>query len=463
MELKIFNHRMLALIASIAISTTSFAQAKPVAPVTPQKQEAATEPFNDKDFQKQMTDLQKQMSKLQVKMNKLRMDKSMQKMVIASKKFNKEFKMKFKDFGKDFEGFGKDFGKSFGKDFGKDFAGSFKDMVPDMSNSFSGLKNFSLNLNSDSAEYKQKVASGEIIEKIKNYSKSYSVDANDILQISNSFGKITVNTWNKNEFKVDVQMKFGSDDADMVNDMINGSSVEDSKVGSTVSFKTNLFHSESKRRNSHQSIEINYTVYMPAGNPIDINNRFGAVILPDLSGKTFIKVSYGSLTAGQLSNSQNEIDLRFGDGNSSVGSCNNGKISVAYTKIKVGSINNIDADIKFGGINIDRLKGAADVNIKYGDGFRIGTIDKTVKNINVDAQFTKINFDFKQLENFNFDVTTKFGNFNYDDDRVKVTSKSPSDEDRGWSSTKSYKGYVGSTNSANKIVINASYTNVGFN
>nr|WP_294944923.1 hypothetical protein [uncultured Mucilaginibacter sp.] len=457
MELKIFNHRMLALIVSIAISTAAFAQAKPVAPAAPQTPDAPTEQLDDKAFQKQMGDLQKEMSKLQVKMNKLRMDKSVQKMVIASKKFNKEFKMKFKDFGKDF---GKDF-----KDFGKNFAGSFSGMVPDMNDSFSSFKNLNGNVNwkTDSAEYKQKVASGEITEKIKNYSKSYSVDANDLLQISNSFGKITVNTWNKSEFKVDVQMKFGSDDADAVNDMYNGSSVDDSKVGSTVSFKTNLFHSESNRRNNHQSIEINYTVYMPAGNPIDINNRFGAVILPDLSGKTFIKVSYGNLTAGQLSNSQNEIDLRFGDGNSSVASCNNGKISVAYTKIKVGSINNIDADIKFGGISIDRLKGAADVNIKYGDGFRIGTIDKTVKNINVDAQFTKINFDFKQLENFNFDVTTKFGNFNYDDDRVKVTSKSPSDEDRGWSSTKTYKGYVGSNNSANKIVINASYTGVSFN
>jgi hypothetical protein len=69
-------------------------------------------------------------------------------------------------------------------------------------------------------EYKEKVASGEIIEKIKNYSKSYSVDGNDLLQINNSFGKSgTVNTWNKNEFKVDVQMKFGSEDEEAVNDL----------------------------------------------------------------------------------------------------------------------------------------------------------------------------------------------------------------------------------------------------
>jgi hypothetical protein len=450
MELKIFNHRVFALIVSIAISTVAFAQAKPVAPQTP---DAPTERFDDKAFQKQMGDLQKEMAKLQVKMNKLRMDKSTQKLLIASKKFNKEFAIKFKDFGKDF-------GKSFGTDFGKNFSGSFSGMVPDMSNSFKNF-NGNIRMNMDSAEYKEKIASGEITEKIKNYSKSYSVDSNDLLQISNSFGKITVNTWNKNEFKVDVQMKFGSDDADAVNDMINGSSIDDSKVGSTISFKTNIYNSENKRRNNHQSIEINYTVYMPAGNPIDINNRFGAVNLPDLSGKAFIKVSYGALTASSLTNAQNDVDVRFGDAN--IANFNSGKIDVAYGKLKAGTVNNIAAEIKFSSISIDRLKGSADVNVKYGDGFRIGTIDKSVKSINVDAQFTKINFDFKQLENFNFDITTRFGNFNYDDERVKVTSKSPSDEERGWSSTKSYKGYVGSSGSSNKIVINASYTGVSFN
>ncbi|OOQ57599.1 DUF4097 family beta strand repeat-containing protein [Mucilaginibacter pedocola] len=460
MELRIFNTRVFALIASIALSTAAFAQAKPVAPVAPQTPEASTEQFDDKAFNKQMADLQKQMSKLQVQMNKLRMDKSAQKMAIASKKFNKEFKEKFKDFGKNFA----DFGKGFGTDFGKNFSGSFNGMVPGGNGSFStysGSFNSTSHAGMDSAEYREKVASGEISEKVKNYSKSYSVDANDLLQISNSFGRVTVNTWNKNEFKVDVQMKFGSDDEDRVNEMLNGSSIEDSKVGSTVSFRTNLYSGESRRRNGHQNIEINYTVYMPAGNPINIENKFGAVSLPELSGKAFVKVSYGALTVAALTNSQNDVDVRFGD--ASISNFNNGRIEVAYGKLKAGTVNNIDAEIKFGAISIDRLKGSADVSVRYGDGFRIGTIDKSVKNINVDAQFTKINLDFRQLENFAFDVTTKFGSFNFDDDRVKVTSKSPSDEDRGWSSTKSYKGYVGSSGSSNKIVINASYTGVNFN
>jgi len=40
---------------------------------------------------------------------------------------------------------------------------------------------------------------------VKNYSKTYSVDGNDALSINNKYGKVVVNTWARNEVKVDVQ------------------------------------------------------------------------------------------------------------------------------------------------------------------------------------------------------------------------------------------------------------------
>lgn len=445
MESKIFKHGVFALIASIVISTAALAQA---APVSPQTTEASADQQDDKELQKQMVDLQKQMSKLQKQMTKLQVQKNAKRIEFSAKKFSKEFKESFKDFG-------------------KDFSGSFSGMVPQLMNQINNNININTDVdintstttNGNQEDYNKRVASGDIIERVKNYSKTYSVDGNDLLQISNTYGKVTVNTWNRNEFKVDVQMKFGMDNEDDVNDMVNGSSIADSKVGSTVSFKTILYEGK-MRRSNNRNITINYTVYMPAGNPIDITNRFGGIVLPDLSGKALIKLSYGNLVALGLTNSQNDVVVKFGD--ASITNFNSGKVAVSYGKLKTGTVNNVDADIKFSSISIDRLKGSADVNVSYGDGFRIGNIDKTVKNINVDAKFTKINLNIADL-NFDFDVTTKFGSFNFNDDNVKVTSKTPSDEDRGWSSTKSYKGHSGKGGADNKIVINASYTGVSFN
>jgi hypothetical protein len=270
-----------------------------------------------------------------------------------------------------------------------------------------------------------------------------------------------VNTWAKKEFKVDVQMKFGADDEDYVNNMIDGSSISDSKVGSTVSFKTNLANNNNRRGSNH--IEVNYTVYMPAGNALDLTNRFGSTVLPDLSGKVTIAISYGSLIAQQLTNSENDIQIRFSqNGPSSIALLNGGKFKLAYGTLKAGTFNNVDVDISFSGLSIDRLKNTANFKVKYGDGVNVGTVDRSVKNINVNASFSKIKLDFKEAGSFNFDVVNKLGSFNYNDDNIKTTAKTPADEERGWSSTKTYKGYIGKNNSDGKITINASFTDVKF-
>jgi hypothetical protein len=457
MRTKIFKHGLLAAIAVLTIGASAFAQTTPVDPPAPPEAPEApmvtTPKLNTQEFTQKMSELKVKMRDLQKQMTKLQLKQTKQ-MTLTMKGFDKKFKGDFKDFGKNFN-------ESF-KDFGKNFAGSFSEMAPEFSGAFKNFNgiSYSNSNNINDEEYKEKVAKGQITEKIKNYSKSYSADANDILQINNSFGKVVVNTWTKNEFKVDVQMKFGSEDEEYVNNMINGSSISDSKVGNVVSFKTNIARNNNNSRHGDNHMEINYMVYMPAGNTLDLTNKFGSVTLPDLSGKTIIRVSYGTLNAQQLLSKDNDVRVRFGDAN--IVTFNGGKLDLGYGKVKAGTVNNVDATISFAGFSVDRLRNSADINIKYGDGFSIGSIDKSVRNLVINASFTKIKLDFKNADSFNFDVITKFGGFNYNDDNMKVTAKTPTDEERGWSSTKTYKGYIGKNNSDGKIAINASYTDVKF-
>lgn len=460
MKTKIFKHALLTVIAVLAISTGVSAQdSLAVPPMPPVKLKMKFK--DDKALKQNMADLKVKMQQLQKQMKhkNFKMDMDMK---FAFKDFDKNLNTTFKDFDKSFKDFGKNFNESF-KDFGKNFSGSFSELSPGFSGNLRTLNgvSYSNNTNGDSEEYKQKVASGEMIEKVKNYSKSYPADGNDVLQISNSFGKVVVNTWAKKEFKVDVQMKFGADDEEYVNNMINGSSISDSKDGSIVSFKTILARNNSNHGNNH--IEVNYTVYMPAGNALDLTNKFGSTVLPDLSGKVTVAISFGSLIAQQLTNSENDIQIKFTqNGPSSIALLNGGKFKLAYGKLKAGIFNNVDADISFSSVNVDKLKNSSTFRIKYGDGINVGTIDKSVKNININASFSKIKLDFKDSESFNFDITTKNGDFNYNDDKTKVTAKTPSDEERGWSSTKNYKGYIGKNNSDGKITITASFSGVKF-
>lgn len=440
MEIKTYK-RLFAFVALLSLGVAASAQdTLPAPPLPPEnyklnKEYKPVEGFDAKtmkQFNFKMKGLNKKMFALSNKINA--------KVFVKMKGFDKKFQAEFKDFG-------------------KNFAGSFSGMVPDIDVDINNNVSRSLS----DAEYKKQLASGEIIEKVKNFTKSYSVNSDDVLQIYNKFGKVTVNTWNKNEFKVDVQMKFSSDNERAVNDLIEGSGVTDSRSGNVVTFRTTIGNSNNNGGNRHQNMSIDYTVYMPSRNALEISNQFGGIVLPDLSGKVNVKLQFGRLVAQQLTNSQNDINISFEQGGpSTIEVLNGGKIKVQHGKVKLGTINNMTGDFDFSNVDIDRLKGTSDIDVKY-NRLNIGALDKAAKDINIKSQFTKINFDIKENDNFLFDVTAKMAGFDNGSGKAKITGKTPGDDERGYSSTKTYKGYVGKSNSDNKITIVANFGDINFN
>ncbi|HEY4196401.1 MAG TPA: hypothetical protein VGM63_12750 [Mucilaginibacter sp.] len=308
------------------------------------------------------------------------------------------------------------------------------------------------------------ITSGDIQEKVKSYSKSYPVDANDKLVIDNKYGKVTINTWNKNEIKVDVQIKGDASNDDTAQKMIDAVNISDSKDGNVVTFKTNFGNSSSSiwnlfnNMNNHHKVEINYTVYMPSTIALDMRNRYGSVVLPSLSGKVVLDNAYGSLTAKALTNPSNELNFRYYEVN--IEELNGGDLNLSYGSLKLGNVGKLEADVKYAPIDIGKLASSGSFNVKYGGGIKINEISKALKNLDINSTYSSVNIGLKGDESFDFDVTVKYNSFNYDENRVKVTSKSPSDETRGYKPTKNYKGYVGNSNSNCKININSTYQSV---
>ncbi|MBK7557733.1 MAG: hypothetical protein IPI54_05295 [Chitinophagaceae bacterium] len=74
-------------------------------------------------------------------------------------------------------------------------------------------------------------------EKSKSVNRTYNVSASDRLNISNSFGKVEVNTWNKNEIKVDVSIEVSANTDALAQKMIDRISVSDEKTVKRSSLK----------------------------------------------------------------------------------------------------------------------------------------------------------------------------------------------------------------------------------
>jgi hypothetical protein len=290
--------------------------------------------------------------------------------------------------------------------------------------------------------------------------------------IENQFGKVTVITWAKSEVKVDAEIKaYGNDDAE-TQKILDGATVADSKANSTVSYTTTIEKKDGSNsmwgswstngKSFVHKVEINYTIFMPAKNPLSITNRYGGVILPDLDGKLSLNTSYGSLTAKALNNPDNEISMRYSDVN--IGSLNGGKLTCSYGNgIKIDAANNLNLDARHISADISKLKSSGTITMHYGDGLKIGDLDKNLKNLNINSEYAGVSLGLDNKENFDFDVTVHNTTFNYGNHDVTVTTKSPDDDARRWVPTKNYKGHLGKGDPAKTIVIKASYYPVNFN
>jgi hypothetical protein len=299
---------------------------------------------------------------------------------------------------------------------------------------------------------------------VKNYSKTYPADANDVLSIENKYGSVTVNTWNRNEIKVDVQIKVSAGSDDATQKLLDNVNISDSKNGSSISFRTIIGEVKSSwysvfQGGTSRKMEINYTVYMPAKNELVIDNRYGAIYLPDLDGKVTINSAYGGLNAKSLTN---ESTLRVKYGNANIDNLNNCTIQLSYGDLTIGSVNTLTADVSYSPVKIGRLHNSAAINLRYGGGLQIGDLDRNVKNLAINSSYSNIDIGLSGDENADFAIVTHYGDFNYGDHAFTITAKSPDDEN-GFHSTKSYKGYIGKANNGKNITINTSYGNVKFN
>ncbi len=339
-------------------------------------------------------------------------------------------------------------------------------IVKNLEKTYTYNYNFKFNYDSNNEKLKQEVLDGDVKEKVKNYSKSYPADKNDELEIDNRYGKITVNTWAKNEFKVDVQIKaYANDDAE-AQKLLDQTSVVDSKDNDVVSFKTTIKSPgnswetivNDKTVNIHKVV-ISYTVYMPAKNALTINNKFGSTELPDLDGKITINNSNGSVVAKSLSHSDNVIMVKNGD--VSIGSLTDASVDVSSGDLSLDAADKVNVDMRYGAVKIGKINTSGTINVRYGDGIQIIDLGKNLKTLSVNSNYAPVKLGLANNTNANFDVTVHYKDFIYNNNAISVTSKTPGDE-KNWSATQTYKGHIGKGSTDKTIIIKANYGDVKF-
>ena len=218
---------------------------------------------------------------------------------------------------------------------------------------------------------------GSLEERQKKIEKNFKVKQNTKLEISNQFGEVTVQNWDRMEFDVVIEIIVNGKNESRADALLEKISIDIDETSSLISLETEM--NGNMNTKNDESFEVNYQIKMPSGNPLEVENKFGDVYLDDRSGTTELDVSYGNLKAESFSEAL-DLELSFGDG--SISSVARAKVIVKYSKLDIDEAEYLDMEQQFSDVELTKVSQII-LESKYGN-VEIGEVDV----IESDAQFS---------------------------------------------------------------------------
>ncbi len=288
--------------------------------------------------------------------------------------------------------------------------------------------------------------------KEKTISKTYNVNADAQINVSNSYGNVNVYLWDENKISIQVSIKVSGNNENKVNDKLSEIDVDFSASQSLVSAKTTFGNANWKGGNL--SYEINYIVKLPMNGSVDIINKYGNIAIDKLMGSSNITCHYGSINLGDFNNKSNNINIAYSN-KSSIHFIDKVNLKSQYSDIDIQKVNQIEINGNYNDFEFQSI-GSLDINSNYSkikansiqkvivDGnyltLKLGEIGKSVAvssnysdvrlsasnktdGISIIGNYTNSKITCNQDYAFDIDVTLKYGSFN-DDVGIKYSEKS---------------------------------------
>lgn len=255
-------------------------------------------------------------------------------------------------------------------------------------------------------------------EEQKTVEQTFDVGALPQLEMKGVYSDFIITTWDEPQIDFKVKIVVKSNKEKIVKYLMDIINVEFFQEGDLVKAKT-VFENKTNR-SFNASISIKYYVKVPEDVRMDLETRYGDIIVETVKKDFKAEVKYGSLTAGNLL-ADNEIKIKYGD--LSVEYAKNINLDMKYSDCKINKIEFIDAEIgysdftatdifrgvfenKYSNIRINKIKNLKAEN-KYSDMRAI--LDSDEPNVDIDAEFSDIKLKINENASFRYDISVSYG------------------------------------------------------
>jgi hypothetical protein len=295
----------------------------------------------------------------------------------------------------------------------------------------------------------------------KKITEEFNISSNGKTSITNKYGHVVLNNWDKDAVKIIVQIEVKAANKNAANDLFDGIKIDFSNSSSNVSATTVLQFNMQNNNNSINSLgdllssmitktssnefRINYEVWLPFENSVDINLKYGNLTAKSIGGNANIDVKYGNFILNDVKGNTN---ILLGYGNGTMGKAKNVNADIKYSHLKAEEIKKADLITKYSTVNIlnanilkissgyDTYKiggiESIEIDAKYG-GYTL-SLAQQVEKVRLFGSYTGFNLKIPNDNAFEFYTIGKYASF-------KFPSPVHFNLKRVESSTKEYKGY----------------------
>ena len=325
----------------------------------------------------------------------------------------------------------------------------------------------------------------------KTIEKEYDVNSTALLKVNNSYGTLSLTSWNEDRVVIEVHIKTSGNNEDKVQERLNDITVEFEGSQDMVSAKTKFGPKSNSwwkwGKKNKISMQVNYSIKLPVKNSVHLSNDYGAIELDRIDGHAKIKCDYGRLDIGELRGRNNELRFdytsksRIDYVNSAkinadysgftIGKTNNLQINADYTNAVVESMENLEYSSDYGSLEVQEVNnvlgngdyvnvklgtvhGNVDLNADYGS-IKIGNMAPDAGNVTIRTDYTGIRIGYDAGYNFDFEISAEYAGVKGMDD-LEVSVSRVKDSDRY------YAGYHGQANSGNTVSITSEYGGISF-
>lgn len=261
--------------------------------------------------------------------------------------------------------------------------------------------------------------------KKKEIEKSFTVSKNDLLQVDNRYGNITISHWNKNEVAIRVEIEAKANSEKKAQAILDRIHIQMEKTNHTVSAVTSLDPDNSSGNN--QSFSIKYFINIPEELSCSLTQRFGNINMPENNkGKCNLQTKYGNINGGNfyapleveakygniiIANTTDKLEVECKYGNLTVGKVKQMDVEIKYGNLQIKELENGSLDQGYGNSTIQKItEGITISDLGYGT-LNIKELSPNFKKVSIEASYSTVNIDMDKNASFHLIAEDmKYGN-----------------------------------------------------